>query len=112
MTAGRRRLLDGLGNRETAPAPPSVELVKEAAEKNGFGFAAEPVTAPSALEQGSSDALVRRVRKSVGRTHPLNVRLKPATVAEIMSIANSRDVPIAQVIEELLDAAREIVRKG
>lgn len=92
----RRSLLSGLQKPVIVTPDADSETVKAAAERRGFGFATQPVH-PDASP-------VRRVRQSVGRTHPLNVRLKPATVATIMEIANGRDIPIAQVIEEMTDA--------
>lgn len=103
MSDGRRRLLDGLPPAPPVEHTPPSEVVAEAAQRNGFGYAIEPV------REGAGP--IKRVRKSVGRTHPLNVRLKPATVATIMGIANDRDIPVAQVIEELIDMAGEEVAR-
>jgi len=41
---------------------------------------------------------------------PFSVKLAPATMEYIYEVANSRDIPLAQVIEELVDAHRAAAR--
>jgi hypothetical protein len=66
------------------------------ASKNGF----EPVT------RADNAATQRRHRQPTGRDHQFNVRLRSETIDFIYSQANSRDVPIAQVIEEMAEALK------
>ena len=64
------------------------------ASRNGF----EPVT--------RGDNAARRHRQPTGRDHQFNVRLRSETIDFIYSQANSRNVPIAQVIEEMAEALK------
>jgi hypothetical protein len=119
--ARRRNLLAGL-DKVQAPAPGADDaLIAAVAERHGFAPAPETesaspsVTSPTAPTQDEhhepdddelygSQITVRRRRKPKGRTEQLNVRLRPDTIASIYEEANRRDVPIAQVIEEMVEA--------
>ena len=97
----RRNLLSGL---ERAPAPvPEPELVETAARHGFATVPAPPATAPAASGTEASPA-VRRQRPPTGRNHQFNVRLRADTLQAIYDQANSRNVPIAQVIEEAMAA--------
>jgi hypothetical protein len=60
---------------------------------------------PAATREGSASTL-RRHRQPTGRDHQFNVRLKKETIDFIYSQANDRNVPIAQVIEEMAEALK------
>jgi hypothetical protein len=79
--------------------PPAVsdEDIAAVASRNGFQSA---LLAPN-TETGITP---RRQRQLTGRVHQFNVRLRRETVDFIYEQANSRNVPIAQVIEEMADA--------
>lgn len=98
-TPQRRNLLVGL---ERAPVPvPEAELLETAAR---HGFA---TVAGSAANGQADDAVtqsLRRRRQLTGRDHQFNVRLRADTLQAIYDQANSRNVPIAQVIEEAMAA--------
>ena len=71
-----------------------------AATAGRHGFAeAVPVSDPH-----SRSAEARRRRQPTGRVHQLNVRLRADTIESIYAQANDRNVPVAQVIEEAMDA--------
>jgi hypothetical protein len=53
---------------------------------------------------------VRRQRQPVGRDHQFNVRLKRTTLDHIYSVANERNIPVAEVIEEAMEAMRQLWR--
>lgn len=80
--------------------PPVVDEAKIAAVATRNGFA--PV--PSPMPKSDTAAPPRRQRQPTGRDHQFNVRLKSETIDFIYSQANSRNVPIAQVIEEMAEA--------
>ncbi len=96
-TPQRRNLLVGL---ERPPAPvPEAELVETAAR---HGFAT--VAGSAAGGQTEEASALRRRRQPTGRDHQFNVRLRADTLQAIYDQANSRNVPIAQVIEEAMAA--------
>ena len=82
--------------------PPAVSEADIAAVASRNGFPATPPTPTS-----DTGATPRRQRQPIGRDHQFNVRLKRETVDFIYAQANSRNVPIAQVIEEMADALRQ-----
>ena len=94
----RRRLLEGAS--ETAPlSQQAVEAaVAIAAPRHGFGGQDQ--------SSASSEPLMRRRRGSTGRSQQFTVKLRPDTMAEIYDIANIRNIPLAQVIEEAIAKMR------
>ncbi len=78
--------------------PPTVSPAEIAAVASRNGF--QPATVPGS----DTEATPRRQRQLTGRVHQFNVRLKRETVDFIYEQANSRNVPIAQVIEEMAEA--------
>jgi hypothetical protein len=94
----RRNLLAAV---PSTPAPLPEEAVAAVAERNGFSSAA-PREAPAP----TSSPEPRRQRQPTGRDHQFNVRLRRDTLDFIYSQANSRNVPVAQVIEEATEALR------
>jgi hypothetical protein len=79
--------------------PPAVNEAEIAAVASRNGFPSVPTT-PS----NDTGATPRRQRQLTGRVHQFNVRLRRETVDFIYQQANSRNVPIAQVIEEMAEA--------
>jgi len=118
----RRNLLAGLDRLAPAKPEPDEAQIAAVAERHGFAkpeAAAAPAPEPApaapspapraavpthASEDNGQQVVMRRKRKLLGRTQQFNVRLRPETVDIIYDEANSRDVPIAQVIEEMVDA--------
>jgi len=99
-TMKRRNLLAGL---DVPPRNPQDEAIAVAATMHGF--ASNPAGEPQAHEAMSP---TRRHRRPIGRVHQLNVRLRAETLEAIYAQANGRNIPIAQVIEDAMDAlARE-----
>jgi hypothetical protein len=87
----RRNLLQAVG----APAPSLPDAaIAEVAARNGF-----PNVAPSPPLADHSGA--RRQRQPTGRVHQFNVRLRRDTLDFIYAQANERNIPVAQVIEEM-----------
>jgi hypothetical protein len=113
----RRNLLAGL-DRKPAAAPADDAAIAAVAERHGFSRTDAPLPEPAApsaprpvpTESDTQQVTMRRRRKLLGRTQQFNVRLRPETVDTIYEEANGRDVPIAQVIEEMVEAFR--VSKG
>jgi len=99
----KRRSL--LGALDTPPPSLPESTIAATAARNGF----------SAIELGERRdreapvAGARRHRQPTGRVHQFNVRLRPDTLEAIYAQANGRNVPVAQVIEEAMDA---LVRQG
>jgi hypothetical protein len=93
----RRSLLGALDT--TAPTLPP-ETIVETAVRNGFS-ASEPEKTPN--PDGNSGGS-RRQRQPTGRIHQFNVRLRAETLDAIYAQANTRNVPVAQVIEEAIAA--------
>jgi hypothetical protein len=91
----RRSLLPVQSHQPPAVSEADIAVV---ASKHGF----QP--APVARDDGA--AAPRRHRQPTGRVHQFNVRLRSDTVDFIYSQANSRNVPVAQVIEEMVEALR------
>jgi hypothetical protein len=93
----RRNLLAAV---PSTPAALPEEAIAVVAERNGFSSAA-PREAPA---PASSPEPRRRQRQLTGRDHQFNVRLRRDTLDFIYSQANGRNVPVAQVIEEAIEA--------
>ena len=81
--------------------PPAVSEAEIAAVASRNGF--QPAPTPSG-DTGTTTP--RRQRQLTGRVHQFNVRLRRETVDFIYEQANSRNVPIAQVIEEMAEALK------
>jgi hypothetical protein len=86
------------------PAPQSVDetAIAAVAARNGFPMARvrETTSNPTAEPQA------RRRRQLTGRDHQFNVRLRRDTLDFIYAVANERNIPVAQVIEEATEALR------
>ncbi len=80
----------------------SEEAIAEVANRNGF----QPVAVPKEVAAPAPASTPRRERQPTGRNHQFNVRLKRGTIDFIYEQANSRNVPIAQVIEDMEEALR------
>jgi hypothetical protein len=92
----RRNLLQAV----SAPTQSLPEAaIAEVAARNGFPNVA---ASPSGTEQGGA----RRQRQPTGRDHQFNVRLRRDTLDFIYAQANQRNIPVAQVIEEMADALK------
>lgn len=116
----RRNLLAGL-DRVRAPQPdPTDAAIAAVAERHGFASpeptpppappeAATPVREP---EDEPQQVTLRRRRPLLKRNQQFNVRLREDTVNAIYSEANDRNVPIAQVIEEMVETFRAAKERG
>lgn len=93
----RRSLLADL---EAPPKMLDESVIAATAGRHGF---VEATSAP-VFETGGRIPEARRRRQPTGRVHQLNVRLKAETIEAVYAHANSRNVPVAQVIEEAMDA--------
>ena len=93
----KRRSL--LGALDTPPAALPDEVVEATAARSGFVTAA-PVARPNI----DAAAGPRRRRLPTGRDHQFNVRLRIETLEAIYALANGRNIPVAQVIEEAMRA--------
>ncbi|MHB8286870.1 MAG: hypothetical protein ACYDD1_19630 [Caulobacteraceae bacterium] len=103
----RRSLLAGLDER-TKDLPS--DAVAQTAAKNGFEIRAD---APAPARQvGASEPVFARKRPKTGRDHQFNVRLRADTMEQIYDRANSRNIPVAQVIEEAMEALLAPSRRG
>lgn len=93
--AERRNLLAGLGDNEPEGQGGVDAAVKASAALHGFSVPESPT-----VDQTTT---ARRVRRTTGRSVPFSVKLRPDTMEQIYGIANSRDIPLAQVIEEAVN---------
>jgi hypothetical protein len=78
---------------------------KETAQRHGFDNVPIPASEVDRLRANQASEPPRR-KRGAGRSMPFSVKLAPATMEYIYEVANSRDIPLAQVIEELVDAHR------
>ena len=84
------------------PSPLAEEAIAAVAARNGFPAAEpRPVVAAAPVAKPAS-----RQRQPTGREHQFNVRLRLETLHFIYAQANDRNVPIAQVIEEMVEALK------
>lgn len=90
----------------TPPSPLPEEAIAAVAERNGFQAAAPQPVVASAPVMESDSASRRRQRQPTGRDHQFNVRLRQETLDFIYGEANGRNIPIAQVIEEMAEALK------
>ena len=88
----------------SAPEPIPQEAVAAVAAQNGFQPAAPISPPPSASVSDISTR--RRHRQPTGRDLQFNVRLRKDTLDFIYAEANERNIPIAQVIEEGMEALK------
>lgn len=88
-----------------APPPLAEAAIAEVAARNGFSASAAPSPRPLPAV-AESTAAPRRQRQPTGRIHQFNVRLRQDTLDFIYGQANDRDIPIAQVIEEAMEALK------
>jgi hypothetical protein len=95
----RRSLLQAVNS--PAPLLPD-EAIAAVAARNGFPNVAPPVPPPSSADQSGA----RRQRQPTGRNHQFNVRLRRDTLDFIYAESNDRNIPVAQVIEEMADALK------
>jgi len=99
----KRRSL--LGALDTPPPHLPESAIAATAARNGFA-AVERDERP---DRESAAVGARRRRQPTGRVHQFNVRLRADTLEAIYAQANGRNVPVAQVIEEAMDA---LTRQG
>jgi hypothetical protein len=91
----RRSLLGPLD----APPPVLPEAVITAtAARNGF----------PTVNLDAEPPVPRRRRQPTGRDHQFNVRLRAVTMEAIYAQANGRNIPVAQVIEEAMQALSKL----
>ena len=100
----RRSLLADL---EVPPKMLDESVIAATAGRHGFVEA----TSVPVSESGDRRSEARRRRQPTGRVHQLNVRLKAETIEFIYAQANSRNVPVAQVIEEAMAAMAGVLRR-
>jgi hypothetical protein len=93
----RRNLLQAVSS--PAPSLPD-EAIAEVAARNGFPGVVPP--GPAKSDHGAA----RRQRQPTGRDHQFNVRLRRDTLDFIYAQANERNVPVAQVIEDMAEALK------
>jgi hypothetical protein len=96
----RRNLLQAVSS--PAPSLPD-EAIAEVAARNGFPGVAPPGPPPPAK---SDHGAARRQRQPTGRDHQFNVRLRRDTLDFIYAQSNDRNIPVAQVIEEMAEALK------
>jgi hypothetical protein len=103
MTLQRRSLLP----MQTPQPHVSEDAIAEVANRNGF----QPVTVPKEAASAPTSS-PRRQRQPTGRDHQFNVRLRSDTIDFIYAQANGRNVPIAQVVEEMVEALKRDQGRG
>jgi hypothetical protein len=86
-----------------SPSPLPEEAIAAVAVRNGFPSAAPPIASTASVTDSGSR---RRQRQPTGREHQFNVRLRQETLDFIYGQANERNIPIAQVIEEMVEALK------
>jgi hypothetical protein len=100
----RRSLTGGLGAIRNNPpeAAPATGEVPSSTVPRGFDTVPVPVGEVDRLRANQAPEAPRRVRGG-GRSMPFSLKLRPDTLEYIYAIANDRNIPLAQVIEELVD---------
>jgi len=101
----RRSLSGGLGAIRNAPVDPvsNEPSVMPAAVRAGFDTVPVPMGEVEQLRANQIPQVPRRTR-GAGRSMPFSLKLRPDTLDYIYSIANGRNIPLAQVIEELVES--------
>ncbi|MBB3588976.1 hypothetical protein [Sphingomonas sp. BK481] len=109
----RRSLTGGLGaiRNDPAEAPERDVALSPAAVRAGFDTVPVPMAEVEQLRANQTPQLPRRTR-GAGRSVPFSLKLRPDTLEYIYSIANGRNIPLAQVIEELVDAHMRSSQQG
>lgn len=85
-----------------APEPIPQEAIAAVAAQNGF----PPVVTSTPSASVAESVSRRRQRQPTGRDHQFNVRLRKDTLDFIYAQANERNIPIAQVVEEAMEALK------
>jgi hypothetical protein len=109
----RRSLTGGLGavRNEPTGAPDKEITLSPEAVRAGFDTVPVSMVEVEQLRANQTPQLPRRTR-GVGRSLPFSLKLRPDTLDYIYSIANGRNIPLAQVIEELVDAHTRLSKQG
>lgn len=98
--------------RNTPTDGPQVPVdVTPTATRAGFDTVPVPIAEMDRLRANQSPEVPRRVRGG-GRTMSFSLKLRPDTLNYIYGIANSRNVPLAQVIEELVEFHERASQRG
>ena len=88
-----------------APPPPLPEAaIAAVAARNGFPDTTAKPPAPTTVT--ADQIAARRQRQPTGRDHQFNVRLRRDTLDFIYAQSNDRNIPVAQVIEEMAEALK------
>lgn len=101
----RRNVVLPLANVRSDELTPDTQqaAVIEAAQRHGFDNIPVRAAEIERLRDNQASTPPRR-KRGAGRSMPFSVKLTPATMEYIYNVANSRDIPLAQVIEELVEA--------
>ena len=87
----------------------SEDAIAEVAARNGFPASAPRSPAAPVASAAPQPTGGRRLRQPTGRDHQFNVRLRKDTLDFIYGQANDRNIPVAQVIEEAMEALRRVL---
>lgn len=79
--------------------------VLQVAERHGFDTVPTPAAELARLEANQAPMPPRR-KRAKGRSLQFNVKLDQPTIDYIYEVANGRDIPLAQVIEEFVEIHR------
>lgn len=102
------------GNASEAPAavaaPPAEPMPAPAAasdpvapQRRASVAAPTATPEPEAIDEDDAHIVLRRRRRLRHRTQQFNVRLREDTIDAIYAESNARDIPLAQVIEEMVE---------
>ncbi len=83
------------------PTPPPPDEGSAGIERHSDLPVAEPAAAPAAVEPPVLDG---RSLRATGRTLQLNIKVSSATKATILRLAKERDLLVAEVIEQAVEA--------
>lgn len=104
----RKALARPLASIRHEPTEP-VRVPNAVAVEHGFDRVPVPAAELERLAANQVPTPPRRKRAS-GRTLQFNVKLAQPTIDYIYEIANTRDIPLAQVIEEFVELHRSASR--
>jgi hypothetical protein len=109
----QRRSLVGLGSIRNQPtdAPPTDVSLTPAAQRAGFDTVPVPMAEVDQLRANQAPQAPRRNR-GAGRSIPFSLKLRKDTLDYIYEIANARNIPLAQVIEELVEVHARSTARG
>ena len=109
----QRRSLTGLGaiRNPSTDTPPKEVSLTPAAHRAGFDTVPVPIAEVDQLRANQSPQAPRRNR-GAGRSIPFSLKLRKDTLDYIYEIANGRNIPLAQVIEELVDVHARSAEQG